>query len=139
MELNLNQVNHKIMPQICIGTVNQVGNNYDKYISNLKGAIDIGYNHIDCACGYGIPFDRMKEILHYGIATYGRENFWITWKSDTINLEHIKELLEKLELAYFDLFLIHHDNICNYRKLETLAIIKYLTLIRNYYQLNSKY
>jgi diketogulonate reductase-like aldo/keto reductase len=119
--------NNKIMPQICIGTVNQVGNNYDKYVSNLKGAIDIGYNHIDCADCYGIPYHIMKDILKYGIDKYGRDNFWITWKSDNINLEHIEELLRKLELDYFDLFLIHHDKICDYMALETLAVIKSTT------------
>lgn len=118
----------KIMPQVCIGTVNQLGNNYKRYKENIKNAIDFGYNHIDCADCYFIPMEIMKEIIHYGIEKYGRDNFWITWKSNNTKEEYIKKLLDFLELDYFDLYLIHHDYICNnFDKLEELAIIKHTT------------
>lgn len=126
--MNLNK--EKIMPQLCIGTVGHgiYTGNYNNYVKNLKKAIDIGYNHIDCADCYGIPNDIMKEIIHYGIEKYGRENFWITWKSDYITEDSIVELLGILELDYFDLFLIHHDSSCvRIRELEILANMKYTT------------
>jgi diketogulonate reductase-like aldo/keto reductase len=103
---------HKIMPQICIGTVNNTYRGLDEYKEILKRAIDHGYNHIDCADAYNIPLDIMKEILHYGIDKHGRDKFWITWKSEFISKEKIEELLINLELDYFDLYLVHFDYNC---------------------------
>ena len=73
-------------------------------------ALDTGYRHIDTASMYGNEESVGRAILKSGIS---RQDIWITtklWNTDhgyERSIEAINESLERLNLDYIDLFLIH--------------------------------
>ncbi len=73
-------------------------------------ALDAGYRHIDTASMYGNEESVGRAILNSGIS---RRDIWVTtklWNSDQgyeRSIEAFKESLERLNLDYIDLFLIH--------------------------------
>lgn len=123
----------KEMPQICLGTVIQMVMRMEEIKERIKGAIDKGYEHIDCADGYGGEeyMNMMKDVIEYGIRIHGRDKFWITWKSDNITDEHIRGIIYFLGCGYIDLFLIHHPRLETYNQLECLADLKMRGYLRN--------
>jgi predicted aldo/keto reductase-like oxidoreductase len=86
------------MPQICFGT------NQANLKKRLPQALEIGYRHIDGAEAYG----DIKKTIKESIKDYKRNELWITWKSDQIDVDHIKGIIRQLECGYIDLFLVHH-------------------------------
>lgn len=73
-------------------------------------ALDAGYRHIDTASMYGNEESVGRAILNSGIS---RQDIWVTtklWNTDhgyERSIEAINESLERLNLDYIDLFLIH--------------------------------
>ncbi len=73
-------------------------------------ALDAGYRHIDTASMYGNEESVGRAILKSGIS---RQDIWVTtklWNTDhgyERSIEAINESLERLNLDYIDLFLIH--------------------------------
>jgi diketogulonate reductase-like aldo/keto reductase len=92
------------MPQLCFGTAQQ------NIQTTLNIALSNGICHIDGAESYGI--DDYKKIIKETIKQIPREQLWITWKADNINIEKITEIIAKLECRYIDTFLVHHDYDC---------------------------
>lgn len=97
------------MPNIAIGTVQHYGN-MDLIEKGIKIAFENGCRHIDGANAYANAnyISKMKEIINHLAETYGRENYWITWKSDNITIDNIREIIQELDCGYIDLWLVHH-------------------------------
>ncbi len=79
----------------------------------VKGAISVGYRHIDCASVYGnecLIGESLKEVIRAGIK---REELWITSKlwndmhGEGDVLKACRKSLTDLKLDYLDLYLIH--------------------------------
>ena len=134
------------MPQLCLGTQGQLGGLPVNVI--ISKAFDMGYRHIDFADAYEDQsqynwdnpgespdsHDLYKQnvviALKECIEKYGRENFWITWKSNNITLEYIKSIVERIG-THIDLFLNHHS--CgDIKKMEILRECKNRKYIRYY-------
>lgn len=87
-------------------------------VEAVKLAIKNGYRHIDTAQGYGNEESVGKAIKESGVA---REELFITSKlqntirgyEDTVSA--FNETMEKLNLEYLDLFLIHWPNPIKFR------------------------
>ncbi|KAG1671632.1 hypothetical protein FOA52_006863 [Chlamydomonas sp. UWO 241] len=78
----------------------------------VETAIRMGYRHIDCAKDYANEHEvgeALSVIFSEGIVS--RDELFITsklWNTDHNNVEAaVKESLEKLQLDYLDLYLIH--------------------------------
>lgn len=104
-------------------------------VDGVKNAVKVGYRHIDTAQMY-----QNEEYVGKGIKECGipREELFVTSKLNNMNHGYdsarktIEESLEKLDLDYLDLFLIHwpvvknnggdwkKDNIDTWRALEDL-------------------
>ncbi len=73
-------------------------------------ALDAGYRHIDTASMYGNEESVGRAIQNSGIS---RQDIWVTtklWNTDhgyERSIEALNESLERLNLDYIDLFLIH--------------------------------
>jgi diketogulonate reductase-like aldo/keto reductase len=97
------------MPQLCFGT-GQFG-----FYERLPEAFSAGYRHIDGADRYAKTqedyvqitgksyFDMVKER----IKLIPRNKLWITWKVDNLSLNHIQDIIKKLDCKYIDLLLYH--------------------------------
>ena len=97
------------MPQLCFGT-GQFG-----FYERLPEAFRAGYRHIDGADRYVNTledyvqiteksyFDMVKEC----IKLIPRNKLWITWKVDNLTLNHIQDIIKKLDCKYIDLLLYH--------------------------------
>ncbi|MHA6691201.1 aldo/keto reductase [Devosia sp. A449] len=107
----------KIIPQLGFG-VWQVAN--DEVTVAVRTAIEAGYRSIDTAQGYGNEAGVGKAIAESGL---GREELFITSKLRTSHqgydstIKSMMETLERMELDYLDMFLIHwpvpaHDRYC---------------------------
>ncbi len=90
----------------------------DVAVEAVKKAISCGYRHIDTAQGYGNEASVGKAIRESGV---DRKDLFITTKlvndkhSYDLVMSSFAESLEKLELSYVDLFLIHWPNPIQYR------------------------
>lgn len=95
------------MPDLGVGTFRLTGETVYK---SVKTAIDLGYRHVDTAQIYGNEKEVGDAIRDSGIA---REFLFVTTKvwNDKLNaqdfLPSVKESLEKLQMNYVDLLLIH--------------------------------
>ncbi|KKB85969.1 hypothetical protein VW29_05030 [Devosia limi DSM 17137] len=95
------------IPQIGLG-VWQIDN--DKVGEPVRAAIDAGYRHIDTAQGYGNESGVGRGIARNGI---DRDELFITSKLRTRDQGYDNTLrsfmgsLDRLEMDYLDLFLIH--------------------------------
>jgi diketogulonate reductase-like aldo/keto reductase len=96
------------MPAIGLGTFGSDHITPDEMAAAVRGAIGVGYRHIDCAAVYANE-DRIGPVLQEcGVA---REDLWITSKvwndrhSDVIAA--CRQSLTDLRLDYLDLYLVH--------------------------------
>ena len=80
----------------------------------VKGAISVGYRHVDCAAVYGnehLIGETFREVLGSGLIK--REELWVTSKlwNDKHAVEDVipacQKSLRDLQLDYLDLYLIH--------------------------------
>lgn len=101
------------MPAIGLGTFGSDHAAAKEIADAVRGAIDIGYRHIDCAAVYGNEAEIGQALQ--GVLTRGlpREEMWIT--SKLWNDKHAEEdvipacqkSLRDLRLDYLDLYLVH--------------------------------
>ncbi len=101
------------VPTIGLGTFGSDRFNGEQIAQAVKGAISIGYRHIDCASVYGNERNigqSLKEAIDGGV---NREQLWITSKvwndmhGDGDVLISCAKTLKDLQLEYLDLYLVH--------------------------------
>ena len=101
------------MPCIGLGTFGNDCYDGETIAEAVKGAISVGYRHIDCASVYGNE-DRigesLQEVMKRGLK---REELWITsklWNDKHAEKDVIascEKSLKDLRIDYLDLYLIH--------------------------------
>ena len=101
------------MPVVGLGTFGSDHYPIEEIAAAVKGAIEVGYRHIDCAAVYGnehLVGQALRETMHAGIR---RAELWITSKlwNDKHNENDVipacERSLKDLQLDYLDLYLIH--------------------------------
>jgi alcohol dehydrogenase (NADP+) len=101
------------IPTIGLGTFGSDRFTGEQVAEAVKGAISVGYRHIDCASVYGnekLIGQALAEVIEGSIK---REELWITSKlwndmhGDGNVLVSCQKSLDDLQLDYLDLFLIH--------------------------------
>lgn len=101
------------IPAVGLGTFGSDRFSGEEIAEAVKGAISIGYRHIDCASVYGnehLIGQSLKEAMDAGIK---REELWITSKvwnnmhGDGDVLLSCAKSLKDLKLDYLDLYLVH--------------------------------
>lgn len=101
------------IPAIGLGTFGSDRFSGAQIAEAVKGAISVGYRHIDCASVYGnehLIGPSLHEVLQAGIK---REELWITSKiwndmhGDGDVLLSCAKTLKNLKLEYLDLYLVH--------------------------------
>lgn len=102
-----------LMPQLGLGTSGLSG---DKATEATDTALDMGYTHIDTAVMYGNEAQIGKSLAeHIKSGKVDREHLFIVTKLNNSAKQHsrsgvepaIRESLQKLQLDYVDLVLIH--------------------------------
>jgi alcohol dehydrogenase (NADP+) len=100
------------MPGIGLGTFGSDRFSGEQVAQAVRGAVSIGYRHIDCASVYGsekLIGNVLNEIIES--AEVKREELWITSKvwNDMHNnvVEACNKSLSDLQLDYLDLYLVH--------------------------------
>lgn len=95
------------MPALGLGTFELTG---EKGIASIRSAIEYGYRHIDTAIRYGNEAEVGTAIREAGVP---REELFVTTKiwfdslaPETVH-QRIGESLERLQMDYVDLLLIH--------------------------------
>ena len=84
---------------------------YEQWKKSLRIGIDLGMTHIDTAEFYGLG--KAEEIVGEVIKEYKRDELFITSKLFPMHLRRksmlraAKKSLKRLDLDYFDLYLIH--------------------------------
>lgn len=104
------------IPTIALGTWKST--NPAELIEAVRYAVEeAGYRHIDCAAGYGNEKEvgtALKSLFERGVVK--REEVWITtkiWNSNhraDLVEPACRESLEKLQLDYVDLYLMHYPS-----------------------------
>lgn len=101
------------MPAVGLGTFGSDHVSGEEVAAAVRGALEVGYRHIDCAAVYGNEH-RIGEVLAQAIVEgLPREELWITSKlwndkhdeADVMPAFH--KSLSDLQLDYLDLYLIH--------------------------------
>jgi alcohol dehydrogenase (NADP+) len=101
------------IPAVGLGTFGSDRFSGEAIAEAVKGAIEVGYRHIDCAAVYGnehLIGSSLQEAMRSGVK---REDLWITSKlwndkhSEQDVIPSCKQTLKDLQLDYLDLFLIH--------------------------------
>ena len=101
------------IPAIGLGTFASDRYTEEQVAAAVRGAIDIGYRHIDCASVYGNERRvgmALQDAMRAGLP---RETLWITSKlwndkhgeSDVVPA--CEQSLTDLQLDYLDLYLVH--------------------------------
>ncbi len=100
------------IPAIGLGTFGSDNYSPAQVAEAVKGAVPLGYRHIDCASVYGNEKEIgsvLRELQQAGVVK--REELWITskvWNNRHNNVEgSCKQSLSDLGLDYLDLFLVH--------------------------------
>jgi diketogulonate reductase-like aldo/keto reductase len=101
------------MPAIGFGTFGSDHASHDVVADAVRGALEVGYRHIDCASVYGNEKEIgavLREARDGGLA---REDLWITSKlwndkheEDDV-IPSCRQSLADLGLEYLDLYLVH--------------------------------
>lgn len=101
------------IPAVGLGTYGSDRFSAEQIAEAVRGAIAVGYRHIDCASVYGnehLIGEVLQEAIQSGIK---REEFWITSKlwnnmhGDGDVLISCAKSLKDLRLDYLDLYLVH--------------------------------
>ena len=101
------------IPAIGLGTFGSDRFTGEQIAAAVRGAIDVGYRHIDCASVYGnerLVGESLRDRMQAGLR---REDLWITSKlwNDKHSPEDViascEQSLKDLQLDYLDLYLIH--------------------------------
>lgn len=101
------------MPVVGLGTFGSDHYSIESIAEAVKGAIEVGYRHIDCAAVYGnehLVGQSLREAMQSGVR---REDLWITSKlwNDKHDEQDVipacEQSLKDLQLDYLDLYLIH--------------------------------
>lgn len=101
------------IPAIGLGTFGSDKYSADEVAEAVRGALQVGYRHIDCASVYGNQHkvgEALREAQAQGLK---REELWITsklWNDKHAEADVIPDCertLRDLQLDYLDLFLIH--------------------------------
>ncbi|MGE5607095.1 MAG: aldo/keto reductase, partial [Bacteroidota bacterium] len=101
------------IPAVGLGTFGSDRFSGEQIAEAVKGAISVGYRHIDCAAVYGnehLIGESLQEVMQAGIK---REELWITSKvwndmhGDGDVLLSCAKSLKDLKLDYLDLYLVH--------------------------------
>jgi len=101
------------IPAIGLGTFGSDRFSGEDIAKAVKGAISVGYRHIDCASVYlneHLIGESLKDVIKGGIE---REELWITSKvwndmhGEGDVLKACEKSLKDLKLDYLDLYLIH--------------------------------
>ncbi|MFN2203835.1 MAG: aldo/keto reductase [Caldilineaceae bacterium] len=101
------------MPAIGLGTFGSDHASGSEVARAVRGAIEAGYRHVDCAEVYGNESqigDALKDAMKAGPA---REELWITSKlwnnhhDEADVLPACRKSLSDLQLDYLDLYLVH--------------------------------
>ncbi len=100
------------VPAIGLGTFGSDSVSAEAVAQMVRGAINAGYRHIDCASVYGNEKEIggvLDELLRSGRVK--RENLWVTSKvwndmHDRV-VDACRQSLTDLQLDYFDLYLVH--------------------------------
>ena len=101
------------IPAVGLGTYGSDRFSAEQIAEAVKGAIAVGYRHIDCAAVYGnehLIGESLQAAIHAGVK---REELWVTSKvwndmhGDGDVLISCAKSLKDLKLDYLDLFLVH--------------------------------
>jgi len=101
------------IPAVGLGTFGSDRFSGEAIAEAVKGAISVGYRHIDCAAVYGnehLIGYALREAMQGGVK---REDLWITsklWNDKHAEQDVIpscEQSLRDLQLDYLDLYLIH--------------------------------
>lgn len=96
------------MPAIGLGTFGSDRNSADEVATAVKGAIEAGYRHLDCASVYGNEHAIGPAIEASGIK---RDDLWITsklWNDQHSRvLSSCRQSLADLRLERLDMYLVH--------------------------------
>ncbi len=101
------------MPTVGIGTFGSDRFSGEEIAEAVKGAISVGYRHIDCAAVYGNEHLIGKSLQEVMLAGVKREELWVTSKvwndmhGDGDILISCAKTLKDLKLEYLDLYLVH--------------------------------
>ncbi|MCA9948511.1 MAG: aldo/keto reductase [Anaerolineales bacterium] len=102
------------LPAVGIGTFGSDRYSAENIAQAVKGAISVGYRHIDCAAVYGnerMIGQTFCEVFDSGLVK--REELWVTsklWNDKHAEEDVIpacKQSLNDLQLDFLDLYLIH--------------------------------
>jgi diketogulonate reductase-like aldo/keto reductase len=101
------------MPAIGLGTFGSDHVSPDAVAEAVKGAICVGYRHLDCASVYGNE-DRIGPILAEALGSgLRREDLWVTSKlwndkhAESDVIPSCRKSLADLRLDYLDMYLVH--------------------------------
>jgi diketogulonate reductase-like aldo/keto reductase len=101
------------MPAIGLGTFGSDRYSGEAVAAAVRGALDVGYRHIDCAAVYGnepLIGASLQAAMAQGIR---REELWITSKlwndkhGEADIIPACEQSLRDLQLDYLDLYLVH--------------------------------
>ena len=101
------------IPAVGLGTYGSDRFSAEQIAEAVRGAIAVGYRHIDCASVYGnehLIGEALQEAIQSGIK---REELWVTSKlwndmhGDGDVLISCAKSLKNLRLDYLDLYLVH--------------------------------
>jgi len=101
------------IPAIGLGTFGSDKYSGAEVAEAVKGAIRVGYRHVDCAAVYGnehLIGQALREVMDSGVK---REELWITSKlwndkhAETDVIPACENTLKDLQLDYLDLYLVH--------------------------------
>ena len=101
------------LPAVGLGTFGSDRFSAEEIAAAVKGAIEVGYRHIDCAAVYAnekLIGESLREAMAQSIK---REELWVTsklWNDKHAEQDVIpacEQSLKDLQLDYLDLYLVH--------------------------------